>query len=87
MRSLFLAWQAPNRARLPVGRLDADVGHAQYCFGYTKGAEQAKQDVGFKPLPAFLDFDRTYESSELFTRFQNRVLGPGRKDSAAYLTS
>lgn len=87
MKSLFLAWQAPNRAWFPVGRLDADVDRHQYRFGYTKGAIQAEDSVGFKPLPAFPEFQRTYESSELFPLFQNRVLDPGRKDFAAYLAS
>jgi hypothetical protein len=87
MKSLFLAWQAPNRAWFPVGRLDADVAEQRYQFGYTKGALQAEHAVGFKPLPAFPEFERTYESSELFPLFQNRVLDPGRKDFAAYLTS
>jgi hypothetical protein len=87
MKSLFLAWQAPNRAWFPVGRLDADVAQHRYHFGYTKGALQAEHAVGFQPLPAFPKFDRTYESSELFPLFQNRVLDPGRKDFAAYLTS
>jgi len=87
MKSLFLAWQAPNRAWFPVGRLDADVDQHRYHFGYTKGALQAEDAVGFKPLPAFPDFKRTYESSELFPLFQNRVLDPGRKDFAAYLAS
>ncbi len=87
MKSLFLAWQAPNRAWFPVGRLDADVAQHRYHFGYTKGATQAERTVGFKPLPAFPAFDRTYESSELFPLFQNRVLDPGRKDFDAYLAS
>jgi hypothetical protein len=87
MKSLFLAWQAPNRAWFPVGRLDADVAQHRYHFGYTKGALQAEHAVGFQPLPAFPEFGRTYESSELFPLFQNRVLDPGRKDFAAYLTS
>jgi hypothetical protein len=87
MKSLFLAWQAPNRAWFPVGRLDADASRHQYRFVYTKGAIQAERAVGFKPLPAFPEFRRTYESSELFPLFQNRVLDPGRKDFAAYLAS
>jgi hypothetical protein len=87
MKSLFLAWQAPNRAWFPVGRLDADVSGHQYRFVYTKGALQAEHSVGFQPLPAFPEFQRTYESSELFPLFQNRVLDPGRKDFAAYLAS
>lgn len=87
MKSLFLAWQAPNRAWFPVGRLDADVAQHRYHFGYTKGALQAESAVGFQPLPSFPDFERTYESSELFPLFQNRVLDPGRKDFADYLAS
>ena len=87
MKSLFLAWQAPNRAWFPVGRLDADVAEHRYRFGYTKGALQAEDAVGFKPLPAFPEFRQTYESSELFPLFQNRVLDPGRKDFSAYLES
>jgi hypothetical protein len=87
MNSLFLAWQAPNRAWFPVGRLDADLAHHHYHFGYTKGALKAQRDVGFAPLPAFPDFDATYESSELFPLFQNRVLTPSRKDFALYLAS
>lgn len=87
MKSLFLAWQAPNRAWFPIGRLDADVAHHSYHFGYTKGALQAEQAVGFQPLPAFPEFERTYESSELFPLFQNRVLDAGRKDFPAYLAS
>lgn len=87
MKTLFLAWQAPNRAWFPVGRLDADaVGH-RYQFGYTKGAREAEHAVGFTPLPAFPEFERTYESSELFPLFQNRVLDSNRKDFAAYLDS
>lgn len=87
MKSLFLAWQAQNRSWFPVGRLDADVEQHLYRFGYTKGALHAKRDVGFSPLAAFPSFDQTYESSELFPLFQNRVLDPGRKDFAAYLAS
>lgn len=87
MRTLFLAWQAPNRAWFPVGRLDADASRHDYRFAYTKGARQAASEVGFKPLPSFPEFDRVYESSELFPLFQNRVLDPGRKDFASYLAS
>lgn len=87
MRSLFLAWQAPNRAWFPVGRLDADVAGSDFRFGYTRGAIQAKQQVGFEPLPSFPEFEQRYESSELFPLFQNRILGVGRKDFPSYLAS
>jgi hypothetical protein len=87
MNSLFLAWRAPNRAWFPIGRLDAQVIESHYRFAYTRGAELAEQTVGFQPLPAFPEFVRTYESSELFPLFQNRVLNPRRKDFAAYVAS
>jgi hypothetical protein len=97
MKSLFLAWQAPagsahGRAWFPVGRLDAfsaDEGalsyHPQYRFRYTGGALKAQQDVGFAPLLAFPEFNRNYESNELFPLFQNRVLSPKRSDFAEYI--
>jgi len=87
VKSLFLAWSAPNRAWFPIGRLDADAAHDLYQFGYTQGALQAARAVGFRPLPAFPDFDRRYASSVLFPLFQNRVLNPARKDFPAYLAS
>jgi hypothetical protein len=85
MKSLFLAWQAPNRRWFPVGRLDAS--HNQYRFGYTKGALEAKAEAGFGPLPAFPDFDASYKSSELFPLFKNRVIDESRKNFAEYLES
>lgn len=85
MRSLFLAWRAPNRGWFPIGRLDADKHH--YEFGYTKGALAAKRDVGFDALLAFPDLKRRYVSSELFPLFKNRVLDPRRKDFDEYLES
>jgi len=87
MKSLFLAWQAPNRAWFPVGRLDADVRNHFYAFRYTKGALDAERAVGFKPLPAFPDFSGQYESSELFPLFGNRVLDPNRQEFLEYLKS
>jgi hypothetical protein len=86
-RSLFLAWQAPDRMWFPIGRLDADVSASSYRFGYTRGAEFAAREVGFSPLLAFPDLRARYESSELFPLFKNRVLDPGRSDFKAYLES
>lgn len=88
MKSLYLAWQAPEqRSWFPIGRLDADACTHKYFFHYTKGALQAKDQVGFRALPSFPDLQRSYESSELFPLFQNRVLDRNRKDFAAYLQS
>lgn len=88
MKSLFLAWQAPNdsarsRAWFPIGRLDAEDHH--YRFRYTGGAIKAHEDVGFEPLLAFPDFNRDYRSDELFPLFMNRVLSPKRADFQEYI--
>jgi hypothetical protein len=87
MRSLFLAWQAPNRAWFPIGLLDTDVSRHYYAFRYTNGALDAKREVGFTPLPAFPDFEQRYESGELFPLFGNRVLNSHRKGFRDYLQS
>lgn len=87
MSTLFIAWQAgdASRAWFPIGRLDAEAAREEYVFRYTRGALHACQSAGFKPLVAFPDFNRRYESSELFPLFKNRVLDPARKDFAEYL--
>src|SRR5438445_193550 len=87
MKTLFLAWQSPdeNRAWFPIGRLDADIDAHRYLFRYTNGALIAQRDAGFRPLLSFPDFHRGYESGELFSLFQNRVLDPARKDFLEYL--
>ena len=85
VKSLFLAWQAPNRLWFPVGRLEADNAQPLFVFEYTNGALKAQHDAGFGPLVAFPEFGKRYESPELFPLFKNRVLNPHRKDFLAYL--
>ncbi len=86
MRTLFLAWQAPaDRAWFPVGRLDADTALSRYRFNYTRGALSAQRE-GFHPVVSFPNFSESYESSELFPMFKNRVLQP-RRDFHSYLAS
>lgn len=86
MRTLFLAWQAPaDRAWFPVGRLDADTALSRYRFNYTRGALSAQRE-GFHPVVSFPSFSESYESSELFPMFKNRVLQP-RRDFSSYLAS
>lgn len=87
MRTLFLAWQAPaDRAWFPVGRLEADSAKPRYRFDYTCGALAARSK-GFHPVVSFPSFDESYESSELFPMFKNRVLGQQRRDFPIYLAS
>ena len=87
MTTLFVAWQSPgpSRAWFPIGRLDASSDRHDFTFRYTNGALQAHDREGFEPLIAFPDFERKYESRELFPLFKNRVLEPNRKDFAEYL--
>lgn len=87
MRTLFLAWQAPtDRAWFPVGRLDADTERSLYRFCYTQGVIGAKK-LGFHPIASFPMLDESYQSSELFPMFKNRILGSQRRDFAGYLAS
>lgn len=90
MKTLFLAWQAPenpphSRAWFPVGRLDAEPQTQRYSFRYTQGARNAEHKVGFRPLPAFPQFEKVYESTELFPLFKNRVLSDKRSDFKSYI--
>lgn len=87
MRTLFLAWQAPaGRAWFPVGRLDADTALSRYRFSYTCGALAAQRE-GFHAVVSFPNLEESYESSELFPMFKNRVLGQQRRDFPTYLAS
>ena len=86
-RTLFLAWQDKARTRnwFPVGRLDVGETASPYRFRYVRGAERAHTETGFEPLVDFPDFQKPYDSSDLFPLFKNRVLTPGRKDFDEYL--
>jgi len=90
MKTLFLAWQAPEkslqpRSWYPVGRLDAEVDRSAFRFGYTRGALKARDEAGFVPLFAFPDLQADYESNKLFPLFQNRVLSEKRPEFKEYL--
>jgi hypothetical protein len=83
MRTLFLAWQDPERRRwYTVGRLDYDGD--VYCFRYTEGAMKA-QAVGFTPVLSFPDLRTTYRSPSLFPLFANRVLSKKRPEYPAFV--
>lgn len=87
MKTLFLAWQAPDvRQWFPVGRLEADVEHSNYVFQYTRGAIDAQRG-GFHPIASFPRLEDRYQSDELFPMFKNRILGSQRKDFSEYLRS
>ncbi|MDL5054667.1 DNA-binding protein [Oscillatoria laete-virens NRMC-F 0139] len=68
-----------------MGRLDADTDSPHYRFRYTQGALKAQNDLGFTPLLAFPEFEKVYESDDLFPLFKNRVLSFKRDDFQQYL--
>ena len=91
MKSLYLAWQAPeestrSKAWFPVGRLDAEADDS-YRFRYIQGALRAQKETGFEPLVSFPEFERDYRSEKLFPLFHNRVLSSKRTDFPDYLKS
>lgn len=94
MKTLFLAWQdAPRetssrtatRGWYPIGRLDVESEKPLYTFHYTRGALTARDEAGFRPLDAFPEFEKAYESIELFPLFQNRVPSPKRGDYVDFI--
>ncbi len=93
MKSLFLAWQAPedsskSRAWFPIGRLDAESEGPEITscrFRYTGGAERARKEVGFAPLVSFPELREDYRSEKLFPLFHNRVLSSKRADFAEFI--
>lgn len=87
VKTVFLAWQAPDRSWFPVGRLTHKLDGEKYEFAYTKGALNAEKAAGFKPLLAFPDFNKLYCAPELFPLFANRVLARSRKDFNEYLNT
>jgi hypothetical protein len=84
MRSLYLSWQnRDTRQWYVVGLLSETV--TGYSFVYTRGALTALQD-GFAPLASFPRLDELYESSELFSVFQNRIQSESRPEYRDYLS-
>jgi hypothetical protein len=92
LKSLYLAWQSPSPHRrwYPVGLLEFErisENSGFYRFGYLKGAMKASHEAGFCPIDSFPDFNRSYESAELFPLFQNRVMDDKRAGFSSYLES
>lgn len=92
LRSLYLAWQSPSPHRrwYPVGRLEferREGGAGFYRFSYLHGALRAEKEAGFSVIDSFPDFQKSYESAELFPLFQNRVMDDKRAGFSDYLDS
>jgi len=86
MKTLFLAWQDPNkRSWHTIGRLTQQEQDGLYQFMYTKGAYEAKRQAQFQPLQSFPNFETIYESKDLFPMFSNRLLTKSRPEYEDYL--
>ena len=84
VKTLFLAWQDPVIRRwYPIGRLTSANG--LYTFAYTKGAEQAQREAGFRALVSFPELLTVYVSEQLFPLFTNRLLPTNRPEYNDYL--
>lgn len=82
--TFLIAWQSPkSRSWYPIGRLMRANG--RFRFAYTKGAENANRSDGFEPLPSFPEFDKVYNSDQLFPLVSNRLPNSSRPDYSEYL--
>lgn len=88
-KTVFLAWQDSEntRAWFPIGQLDANMEKSFYRFRYIRGAERARNKVGFQPLLDFPDMEKDYKSESLFPLFSNRIMSSKRPDFAEYMKS
>ncbi len=78
---LILSWKNPSTHMwIPVGRLKFQNNY--YSFQYTKGAKNTKE---FKAFEKMNDFNKIYESEELFPLFKNRLLQKTRPEYKEYL--
>lgn len=83
MKTLFLAWQAPqSRAWFPIGRLT--YNGQTYTFCYTQGALSARRE-GFLSVYSFPELEKVYRCDELFPLFSNRLMKPSRPEYSEYL--
>ena len=88
MTDLYLAWQhPPTRRWFPVGRLVRhQPGSGGFEFTYVRGAKEAEELAGFRPIPEFPSLVRRYCAPDLFPTFRNRVINSSRSDRRVYLS-
>jgi HIRAN domain len=85
---LFVVWRHPRRAPFPIGELSYDG--AKYRFRYDGDNLRLAQHAGFKAAQfaltrAFPDYDKSYESTQLFPAFASRLPDRRRPDYAHLL--
>jgi len=67
----------------PIGRLT--FSDQRYHFVYLEGARDASEHAGFRPLIAFDDLHKSYESKALFPIFANRLPSPSREEFPGFI--
>jgi len=78
---VYLAWQDPSsRQWYPIGQLTFDGD--RYRFAYTKGAAAAPN---FIPFGQMKDLYATYQATDLFPLFANRLLSKSRPEYKDFL--
>ena len=84
MKKLFVAWQDPiSSSWYPVGRLTFE--NNRYEFIYLQGAKEAREKIGFQGIWSFPDFNKVYQSTEIFAFFFNRIMRPSRPDYPLFI--
>lgn len=91
MKKLIVAWRKEDSKRwFPIGILERSIlkdGKIEYCFSYTKGVLDAKNE-GFTPLfgeQTEEDLKRIYVTDEvIFPVFSNRLLTKSRPEYPRY---
>jgi hypothetical protein len=80
-KAVFVVWQDPDSRRwIPVAQLTRE--HGTFRFKYTQGALESRK---FMPFGSMTDLKSTYESSELFPLFANRILPKSRPEYREYI--
>ncbi len=82
VKSLLVAWRAPDSSWYPIGRLSHG---SEYQFEYLVGAKSAKSKHDFGLLPGFPQIDARYVSPELFSLFAERLMSRRRPDYPVYM--
>lgn len=83
MKDIYIIWQdSDDKTRMwhPVAKL-SKTNQNSYLFKYTKGAK----NKNFSPFPRMMDLSATYESTDLFPFFKNRIFSKNRPEFNNFL--
>jgi len=85
VQRLFVAWQDPQtRSITPVGCLTRRQGSDGETFEF-RYLRQARELPRFRPFVGFSSLDKSYQSTNLFPFFENRIMPRTRDDYVDYV--